>query len=93
LFLTWNCSDCVEVKAKTDSKFFFEDEAFGKDGQVLVAIQTFSNVAVREVLSQYALGDDVFVPAIKTHNDVVITDKEEIIKYIKEQGFSTQNDS
>jgi len=87
LFMTWNCAECCRIKVEFPEfgKYSFSDDEVGKDGQNLVVIQTYSNVAANFALCKVGdFADGSFTPAIVTHDGIKITNIDEIISYLKE---------
>jgi len=87
LFTTWNCSECAMIKQKLNPDAMFNDDFAGKDGQALSVINAFSNTGTSAILKKFEFLDHVVSPAIYTHNNVMLFNLEDIISYLKEQGF------
>ena len=76
LFMTWNCDECVSVRALLTHEAVF-GELDGNDGQGLVVVYAFSDDGARELLDRFDM-DDVFTPAVLTHRDEVIDGVDEV---------------
>ena len=87
LFTTWNCSECASLKIKINSSAIYEDDFFGKDGQTLSIIHAFSNSGTRTILEKFEFPDFVTTPALYTHDHTMIWEINDIMEYLKEQGF------
>lgn len=85
LFLAWNCSDCAKIKTHI-SKIMFDDSIVGSDGQSLTVIHTFSNNGTRDILDVFDLCDN-YAPVLLTHKEETISSPEQIIAYLKVNGF------
>jgi hypothetical protein len=58
----------------------------GKKGQHLILINTFNNTGAKAELEAHGIYDN-FVPVIKRFDGGTITEKDEIINYLQDQGF------
>ena len=88
LFMTWNCSDCAKIKEILDMDCAISDERKGKEGQTLTFIQMFSNVGTKDIISYFFPAKFNVTPLLRTCNDKYIEDVDNIIEYLKEQGYS-----
>ena len=87
LFTTWNCADCSALKIIIKHNAIYEDDFVGKDGQTLSLIHAFSNSGTRKILDKFEFPDFVTTPALYTHDHTMIWEINDIMKYLKEQGF------
>jgi hypothetical protein len=90
LFTSWNCPECSEVKNVLDMNFAMDDEKLGKDSQHLVMIQAFSNVGARVSIDQFTPDskEDLYTPLVISHDGQIIKELDEILNYLKDQGFT-----
>ena len=87
LFVTWNCHGCTKIKTGFPKfgEVAFADNPIGKQGQVLIVIQTYSNTAAKYVLSHFGnFTDDVFTPAMVCCDGRKLKDPDEILAYLLE---------
>jgi len=87
LFLERDCPHCGAIKAALDINAVSDDDFRGKDGQELYVFASQSNRASIEMLSKFGLAGRP-IPLLLTHEEVVITDEQEIVTHLSNQGMT-----
>jgi hypothetical protein len=87
LFTTWNCKNCAELKSKIIENAIYDDDFYGKNKQILSIVNMFSNSATTAILTKFEFPEKAVSPVILTYDEKRITDHQEIIEYLKSQGF------
>lgn len=87
LFTTWNCSECANLKLRINTDAIYEDDFIGKSGQTLSLINAFSNTGTKTILEKFEFPSEVVTPALYTYDHTMIWEINDIIEYLKEQGF------
>jgi len=87
IITTWNCSECAKLKSLINSDAIYDDEFIGKNGQYLTLINAFSNIGTRIILEKFDFPDNAVTPVLFTYDSSLFWEIEDIINYLKEQGF------
>ena len=93
LITTWNCVDCASVKQLLKEEAIYDDEFTGNSNQTLSLVQAFSNSGTQAILEKFEFPEDVSTPVLITHDETRWWVLEDIISYLKEQGFLNAEES
>lgn len=87
LITTWNCQDCAKLKLRIKEEAIYDDYFVGKDGQILVVVNVFSNSAAEAVLEKLGLPEEAITPAILTQDNTPWWEFNDVVRYLEDQGF------